>query len=423
MGTLKTTKKTTISPRLVTEKFSVSIDKFEDAAKKRAKLTAIELINTIEDIPVKYLELVYKEKEYLINIINNEISRINSIKNTKDIDVEVTDADINIWNDLTQLRELFENTSEATINIDFAMYKLQRLEQNVKKTATSSGQIVYIREAKNILNRLKHIGATKGVTAKEIPELFNLAKKDATLTVKLLKESSVSMLKGTSNINLSIESNYSRGLSKLVANMVDKVIDNKFNISGLSKDFDLQHLRFSPNFVEDIENTLTTAILGLKGKTVRRKNISKTEIKKARSAKLKSARDKVKNKKLPRLPTFKDIDKGAVLPLFSIMRLINESLADQLKDNMGESTDPAVLLRNQTGRFAESAKMITLSKTKAGILKGTYTYKRKPYDVFLPGNKLGTKQRNPKIYVEGSIRELAMAIMKRKFPGLALELI
>lgn len=79
-------------------------------------------------------------------------------------------------------------------------------------------------------------------------------------------------------------------------------------------------------------------------------------------------------------------------------------------------------LNYQTGRFADSAHLLTLTRNQAGVLAGTYTYMRDPYDVFLPGHKMGTPKRDPRIYVEGAAREAAMTILKNKFPGIALNL-
>ena len=89
---------------------------------------------------------------------------------------------------------------------------------------------------------------------------------------------------------------------------------------------------------------------------------------------------------------------------------------------MASATDSSGRLRYQTGRFADSAELLTLTRTKAGILAGTYTYQRNPYDVFLPGHKMANGKRDPRIYVEGAIRESAIAILKNKFPGIQLGL-
>ena len=102
--------------------------------------------------------------------------------------------------------------------------------------------------------------------------------------------------------------------------------------------------------------------------------------------------------------------------------MINEILAIKVREQMDKASDPPVKLRYQTGRFADSAKLLTLTRSQASTLFGTYTYQRNPYDVFLPGGRLGTAQRDPRIYIESAIQEAAMSILRRKFPGLQLEL-
>ena len=90
---------------------------------------------------------------------------------------------------------------------------------------------------------------------------------------------------------------------------------------------------------------------------------------------------------------------------------------------MGKSKDPPVKLRYQTGRFAESARLLTLTREQAGILYGTYTYMHNPYDVFLPGEDLNPpEERDPRIYIEGAVRDLAQTILKQRFPGIQLEM-
>jgi len=132
-----------------------------------------------------------------------------------------------------------------------------------------------------------------------------------------------------------------------------------------------------------------------------------------------------KTGKIPKIPIKKGKRKSRVVRDFDVIgiqSLINASLAIKVKDELGDAGDPPIRLRNQTGRFAESAKLLTLTRAHAGILLGTYTYQRNPYDTFLPGGRLGTKQRDPRLYIEGAIREIAIQLLRNKFPGIALEL-
>jgi hypothetical protein len=78
-------------------------------------------------------------------------------------------------------------------------------------------------------------------------------------------------------------------------------------------------------------------------------------------------------------------------------------------------------LRNQTGTFASSAELLTLTRTKAKTLVGTYTYNKDPYSTFAPGGQLHTQKRDPNSLIKGAIRQLALKILKGKFPGIALK--
>ena len=84
--------------------------------------------------------------------------------------------------------------------------------------------------------------------------------------------------------------------------------------------------------------------------------------------------------------------------------------------------DPAIQLRYQTGRFSESARLLTLNRTETGALIGTYDFMKDPYGTFLPGGRLHTQQRDPKIYIESAIRDIAVQVLKNQFNGIALEL-
>lgn len=262
----------------------------------------------------------------------------------------------------------------------------------------------------------------------DISALIKLAEEDHNINLKLVRETYIDLIKGESKISVEWEDKTLNKYKSQLSNLVNKQIKAVYNTTSnttktVFDNLDIMNVEASPTFLQDMEFMLTTALLGKKLPKRKRKSVSKTQYKLLSTQKVRNARRKLEGKKLPKLPTFKKLDAGADLPLYSILALINEALAEQVKDNMGSSNDPPVLLRNQTGRFAESAKLLTLTRAKTGILAGTYTYQRYPYDVFLPGHRLGTAKRNPSIYLEGSIRELAMAIMKRKFPGLALELV
>jgi len=414
--TFKTFKKTGSSDA---EAVHLTIKQFETEAKKEAIIAAKDIGKVLETLPLRYLTLLQKEKDYLINIINLEILKV----------TVQSDEPINATNlvYLQDIKNIFTDEKLNKSDISNAILRMNILETTWKNSdKISNRQAVLINKAKSILSKINNL-TDNFVSFKEVPELLALSEREISLDVKLVKETFASFTKANGTISIELNpkiiNEYKGKLSKSVINMVEKELYNKFKTEDLINKLNVQNVGFSPSFVEDVDTLITTAILGKKGRNIKRKNVSKTEARQARSAKIKSAKRKLTSKLLPKLPTIKQIQAGADLPLYSILALINQALAEQIKDNMGDSNDPPVLLRNQTGRFAESARLLTLTRSKTGILAGTYTYQRYPYDVFLPEGRLGTPKRNPKVYLEGSIRELAIAIMKRKFPGLALELV
>lgn len=97
----------------------------------------------------------------------------------------------------------------------------------------------------------------------------------------------------------------------------------------------------------------------------------------------------------------------------SMINLINARLPPAIRANM---TGPR--LHNKTGRFSESAKVISITETPQGYPRLNYTYQRSPYDVFDP--VLGkapwnTPGRDPKALIERSIRDIAKDLAIGRF--------
>ena len=329
-------------------------------------------------------------------------------------------------------------------DLSVSLLRLKFIEDNWPKDKLTSLQMKQLKNAQVLLTKIDKLSYSDAVKLgfgkasatgtkinpklSDIPALIAMAEEDHKISLKLVRETYIDLIKGESKIAVEWEdatlNKYKGKLSALVTKQLKAVYDtNSKATKTVFDNLDIMNVEASPTFLQDMEAMLTTAILGKKLPKRKRKSVSKTEYKLLSPKKVRAARRKLEGKKLPKLPTFKQINAGADLPLYSIMALINESLAEQIKGNMGDSNAPPVLLRNQTGRFAESARMLTLTRTQAKTLVGTYTYQKNPYEVFAPGHRLGTPKRNPKVYIEGSIRELAMAIMKLKFPGLTLEVV
>ena len=94
-------------------------------------------------------------------------------------------------------------------------------------------------------------------------------------------------------------------------------------------------------------------------------------------------------------------------PRVSISRLqglINASLEETIKSHMGK---PGIL-NNQTGRFAHSAEVKTISLGRDGALTAFYSYMRYPYGTFAQGGRQQNPlSRDPTKLIGKSIRQIA----------------
>ena len=107
-----------------------------------------------------------------------------------------------------------------------------------------------------------------------------------------------------------------------------------------------------------------------------------------------------------RTPSTGANNQGAV----ALKELLNQVLPDMLLAKM-----QAPALVNRTGRFRNSAEVINTRVGPKGGVEVDYTYQRNPYEVFEPGGRLYTPDRNPQKIIGETIREVAQQIMGRKF--------
>ena len=99
--------------------------------------------------------------------------------------------------------------------------------------------------------------------------------------------------------------------------------------------------------------------------------------------------------------------------MFRFVALINQKLTETVKKNMNS---PA--LQNQTGRFAESVKVMEVTQTRQGYPSFGYRYQNRPYQVFEMGKgspPWATPERDPRRLIEGSIREVAATLALGRF--------
>ena len=98
---------------------------------------------------------------------------------------------------------------------------------------------------------------------------------------------------------------------------------------------------------------------------------------------------------------------GRFTSLTSLQNILNQSLTDQIRKNMGTGGRTDVL-NYRTGRFAGSAKVERMSASREGMITAFYSYMQNPYRTFsLGGKQEYPKTRDPKLLISRSIREIA----------------
>jgi len=160
----------------------------------------------------------------------------------------------------------------------------------------------------------------------------------------------------------------------------------------------LSDLHNSPKILDEVEAELDNAFDGTPNKRTKSTYTKKVKIKpKVKVAQLRNR-------------------KGQFSGNVNLRELINKKLHDQIQSNMGQSNDPPIKLRYQTGRFASSAKVLDITRTRETSLNIFYTYMRFPYDTFLPPQgKQSSPQRDPQKIISKSIREIATEFLLGRF--------
>jgi hypothetical protein len=98
---------------------------------------------------------------------------------------------------------------------------------------------------------------------------------------------------------------------------------------------------------------------------------------------------------------------GVSVDLFSLQNLINQQLQDVISANMGDGNRRDVL-NYRTGRLAGSAKVETMTESRAGMITAFYSYMKNPYATFSQGGQQqNPRSRDPKLLIAKSIREIA----------------
>jgi len=128
---------------------------------------------------------------------------------------------------------------------------------------------------------------------------------------------------------------------------------------------------------------------------------------KAKAKKAARSKKRIGRAALPavaRMRRKKAADRSAARQPLELLGIFNQRLPETVKKNMQE---PALV--NRTGTFADSVQVTEIQRTPQGFPSIGYTYKRNPYDIFEvgSGNPRATPERDPRILIDKSIREIA----------------
>ena len=108
------------------------------------------------------------------------------------------------------------------------------------------------------------------------------------------------------------------------------------------------------------------------------------------------------------------------LDLLSLQNLINQHLQSAISANMGDGNSKGVL-NYRTGRLAGSAKVETMTESRAGMITAFYSYMKNPYATFSAGGRQqNPRSRDPKLLIAKSIREIAQQQVANRLRAVAL---
>lgn len=106
--------------------------------------------------------------------------------------------------------------------------------------------------------------------------------------------------------------------------------------------------------------------------------------------------------------------------LISLQALLNISLVQKIKQNMGTGSSKSVL-NLRSGRFAESVVVEKLTESRAGMITAFYSYMKNPYATFSEGGRQSSpRSRDPKLLISKSIREIAATEVANRLRAVAL---
>ncbi len=203
-------------------------------------------------------------------------------------------------------------------------------------------------------------------------------------------------------------------LQKLVArfkDIKDTAVNGQYNTSELGRIIrNLVKYSSSPSGIDHIVHQILSSITGKKVDVFKQKRSSSKKKKITSTTKIILPNNlNTGSKYRPKVTPIRNINTGRFYSLTSLQSLLNASLAQKIKENMGDGSRRDIL-NLRSGRLAESAKVERLSESRAGMITAFYTYMKNPYATFSDGGRQQyPRSRDPKLLISKSIREIAAA--------------
>lgn len=168
----------------------------------------------------------------------------------------------------------------------------------------------------------------------------------------------------------------------------------------------LLKVKSSPSVLDNMQIIIIDAITNKKSKSTKKSTVllnSTTPVKKRRKS-IKIIKKTTPNLRIDTMGKLSEEDESSLL---SLQKLMNSSLIEQVKRNMGAGNRRDIL-NLRSGRFAESVKVDRLTESRQGMITAFYTYMRNPYATFSSGGKQQyPRSRDPKLLISKSIRDIA----------------
>lgn len=221
---------------------------------------------------------------------------------------------------------------------------------------------------------------------------------------------------------LDILSKFERGSKKFVVSVVEESANANRSKATSERLFKEQTLTILGQFIEDnkdwatqggsdsqvdyIRKTIINSVIANGGKGTRQKIDTKPS-KVSKRIKGKTSTSKSSNQESLK------IEKQTQSNPISLIPLLNASLSPAVKSQMIKPS-----LVNRTGTFADSVKVVNITRTPQGFLLLDYDYDRRPYDIFDPvlgAAPWNTPARDPKKIINRALRVVAKGIIKERF--------